>query len=112
MNKIEKRVIQRIMDEAIQLQKQSEDQCCEFTILTSHLHPQILILRWLSIDISNIDQPTQHYQYQCFYPDGSKHNCEIHYTNQEDTNAFFSSLQSHYQQPFARTHQLKKTCIN
>ena len=94
--------IQKLMEEAVLISGQCKESCSDFQIMTSQFHQDTLILRWLEIDISDIERPIQCYRYRCFDLDGSTQNCSIHYSNQEEANAFFKSLKAHYKQDFAR----------
>ena len=69
------------------------DTCADFQIMESPLHANTLILRWLSIDISDIDRPSQCYQYECFEPDGTPMHCSIFYDTPAEEEAFYLSLQ-------------------
>ncbi|WP_346881280.1 hypothetical protein [uncultured Algibacter sp.] len=99
-------VIQKIMDRAIEINKSCKEQCRDFQIMVSPKHENTLILRWTNIDISNIDNPVQCYRYECFKTDGTPQLCSIHYTNQEDANIFFWSLEPLHQQQCAIDHKL------
>ena len=93
---ISEEIIENIMNEGILIKQKCKEACSDFQILTSKFHKDTLILRWLEIDISDIERPIQCYRYRCFNRDGSPQNCSIHYTNQEEANAFFKSLETHY----------------
>lgn len=99
-------VIQKIMDRAIAINKSSKECCRDFQIMLSSKHKHTLILRWTSIDISNIENPKQCFRYECFEKDGTPQLCSIYYTNQEEANAFFWSLEPLYKQQFAIDHKL------
>ncbi|TGV03591.1 hypothetical protein [Flavivirga rizhaonensis] len=99
-------VIQNIMDRAIEINRGCQENCRDFQIMVSPMRENTLILRWTTIDISNIDKPLQYYRYECFKIDGTPQLCSIHYSNQEEANAFFWSLESLYNQQFAIDHKL------
>ncbi|WP_025741935.1 hypothetical protein [Aquimarina pacifica] len=103
---IETTVIHNMMDRAVEIQKNCKEQCVDFNIMTSGSHPDTLLLRWTSIDISDPDRPLQYYRYECFYSDGRPQHCSIHYANQEEANRFFKGLSSVYTQEFAIDHKL------
>lgn len=98
-------VINRIMDRAIEINKQSKKHCRDFEIMISSERKEVLILRWLTIDISNIDNPVQCYHYECFELDGSPQLCSVYYSNQAEANAFFWSLKPLYKQQYAIDHK-------
>jgi len=100
-----KAVIQRIMQRAISIQKTCGDSCCDFQIMTSAMRPDSLILRWTSIDLSDIDRPIQTYRYECFGLDGKALLCSVNYNDTAEANRFFKSLVSLYQQDFAYEHR-------
>jgi len=93
-----------ILDQAVTINEQCAESCFDFTIMTSEYHKDTLILRWLEIDISDIDAPVQQYRYRCFNSDGSPQHCSIHYSNRQEANAFFKSLKTLYIQSFANDH--------
>lgn len=103
---LDKSVIQKIMNRAIQISKSCKEACRDFEIMVSVKHEYILILRWLTIDISNVDNPIQKYHYECFEPCGTPQLCSIHYNNIEEANDFFLSLTPLYNQQFAIDHTL------
>lgn len=113
MNKKQKGTIQltsgvrnRIMDRAITIHKERTEHCRDFRIMISGTHPNILILRWTTIDISDADRPVQCYRYECFDPDGTPQYCSIFYTDQEEANTFFTGLQTLHAQECAVDHTL------
>lgn len=99
-------VIQKIMDRAMDINKGCEERCRDFQIMVSTERKDTLILRWTTIDLSNIENPVQCFRYECFEMDGTPQLCSIHYTNQEEANAFFWSLEPLYKQQFAIDHKL------
>ncbi len=101
-----KQVIHKMMDSAMHIDKECQLQCRNFTIMTSPLHQSTLILRWMTIDISDIDRPIQNYRYECFDMKGTPQHCSIYYTNQEEANTFFEGLQPLYTQEFSIEHKL------
>ncbi len=103
---ISKKVIATIMDRAIAIQNDCREHCRDFKIMTSKEHNDTLILRWTTIDISDIDRPVQCYRYECFELNGTPQHCSIHYADQEQANAFFSGLATLYTQQFAIDHKL------
>mgnify|MGYP006981762142 FL=1 len=88
--------IEKLMSEATLIQKDYTESCFDFQIMTSRFHKNTLILRWIEVDISDVERPIQCYRYRCFNLDGTSQNCSIHYTNREEANAFFKSLEAHY----------------
>lgn len=104
--KLKPSVIKKIMDRAIVINTLSFEMCRDFQIMESDKHPDILILRWLTIDISDIDRPKQCYRYECFLKDGSPQLCSIYYTNQQEANEFLWGLTTLYHQKFAIDHTL------
>ena len=108
MNKkaLKQSVIQKIMDRAIEINKSCKERCRDFQIMTSPKHKNTLILRWTTINVSNIDNVVQCYRYECFKTDGTPQLCSIYYANQEQANAFFCSLETLHQQQCAIDHKL------
>ncbi|WP_179022123.1 hypothetical protein [Winogradskyella forsetii] len=108
MNKktLKQSVIYKIMDRAIDINKACTAQCRDFQIMVSTMRKNILILRWTTIDISNIDNPVQCYRYECFKTDGTSQLCSIHYADQEEANDFIWSLEPLYHQQYAIDHKL------
>ena len=104
--KLSKKIIHRLMDVAIHINTSFDEACRDFKIMQSPLHPDTLLLRWLTIDISDVDRPVQKYYYECFELDGTPRNCSIYYSNQEEANAFFESLISLYEQQYAIDHKI------
>ena len=105
MRKIDEQIIEKIMDKAIDIDKSSKEKCRDFRIMEADDRKEVLLLRWTTIDISNIDNPIQCYHYQCFELDGTPQNCSVYYNNQEEANAFFFSLKTLYQQLFSIDHK-------
>ena len=103
------KALQKIMERAVVIDKNCEEQCREFTIMTSPMRKETLILQWLTIDISDIDRPIQKYEYECFYLDGTSQNCGVNYDSQEEANRFFKTLKPLYKQLFAKDLILFKT---
>lgn len=95
-----------ILDQAKVINAQCSDTCFDFSIMTSELHTDTLILRWLEIDIRDINCPIQQYRYRCFNLDGSPQHCSIHYSNQQEANAFFKGLVVLHTQDYANDHEL------
>ncbi|WP_333968585.1 hypothetical protein, partial [Aquimarina algiphila] len=87
------------------ISKASKEECRAFKIMTSPLHKNTLILRWLSLDITDPDRTIQCYRYRCYYPDGNPQNCSIHYSNQEEANHFFSGLKEWHHQHYCIDHK-------
>ena len=112
MGKVSQRVINKMMDRAIEINRQWKEECRDFTIMVSPLRSNTLLLRWTTINIENIDNPIQCYFYECFNTDGTPQNCSVNYTDQEEANEFFWSLEKRYEQQFASDHRqrgIKKT---
>lgn len=105
-SKIAKKIIHTIMDRAIVINKVSEEHCRDFRIMVSERHPETLILRWVAIDISDVDRPVQCYRYECFDVDGSPQHCSIYYADQQEANDFFSGLKTLHTQECAVDHTL------
>lgn len=103
---LKKEVINIIMDRAIEINKATSNQCRDFRIMISKIRPDTLILQWNCIDLTDFDNPKQCYRYECFDLDGTPQLCSIHYSNQEEANAFFWSLESIYHQQYAIDHTL------
>ena len=104
--KLDQQIIDKVMNRAIQINNLCKEQCRDFKIMTSPMREDTLILQWRTIDISNEDNPVQHYHYECFEMDGTPEFCSVHYTNQEQANDFITSLQTLYTQKFAIDHTL------
>lgn len=102
---LEKSVIERIMDRAIEINRQCKEECRDFKIMVSPMRENTLILRWTTINIDNIDNPVQCFQYECFNVDGTSQNCSVNYENQEEANEFYWSLEMLYKQQFALDHK-------
>ena len=108
--KLKQTVIEKMMDRAIQINGLSQNPCRDFSVMASPVHKDTLILRWTNIDISDLDNPKQCYYYECFYLDGTPHNCSIHYSNQEEANEFFWGLKTLYKQDFSIDHKTNNAC--
>ena len=83
----------RIAERARQIIQHSAEECRDFSLHRSLLHPKTLILRWLSIDLYDIDHPHQCYLYECFDEQGSPLNCSIHYATITEAERFYNSLE-------------------
>jgi hypothetical protein len=103
---LERKVIESIMDKALEIHRQCKDECRDFRIMTSPMRTGTLILRWTTIDIHDMDNPVQCYHYECFNPDGTSQNCSVNYKDQGEANEFFFSLETLYKQNFAIDHKL------
>ena len=101
-------LIDPIMARAIEINQNCEEACRDFAIMTSRLWPDTLLLRWTTINIDNIDNPIQCYRYECFSKSGTPQHCSVHYSNQDEANVFFESLEPLYRQSFASDHLLPK----
>ena len=104
---LEKQVIQRIMDRAIEHNKTCPLECRDFRIMISPKRENTLILRWTTINIDDMDRPEQCYQYECFNTDGSPQHCSVNYSDQQEANTFFFSLETLYRQDYAYDHIIK-----
>lgn len=104
--KITPTVINKIMDRALLINQETPEFCCDFEIMTSSIKKDVLILRFITVDISDIERPKQCYRYECFELDGTPQMCSIHYSNQKEANDFFWSLTSLYHQKYAIDHKL------
>jgi len=102
---MDQKVINRIMDRGITISKECQDTCRDFRIMTSPMRKDTLILRWTTINIDNPDHPIQCYRYECFESDGTPQFCSVNYANQQEANAFFWSLKTHYKQGFCNSHK-------
>jgi len=100
------KIIEALMGRAIEINADCPEQCRYFAIMTSSMRPDAWILRWLNINIDDLDNPIQTYHYECFHQDGSPQNCGVHYANPQEANAFFNSLIPHYSQEYAGDHKL------
>ncbi len=105
--RLQKAVIEKVMDRAMEISNGCQEHCRDFQIMTSKQHPDILILRWMTIDMGAIDTLFQCYRYECFDMDGTPQYCSIHYSNQEEANAFFKSLSPLYAQEYAADHKTR-----
>ena len=95
-------VIEKIMNRATEISGYVQQECFDFCIMTSHLKPGVLILRWTSVDLSNPDFPCQTFHYECFEEDGTPQNCSIYFdqSRQQEANEFFFSLVKLHSQDF------------
>jgi len=98
--------IHKIMDRAIEINKSCKEHCRDFQIMISPKRMHVLILRWITIDISNVDNPIQYYRFECFKTDGTAQLCSIYYSNQEEANEFLWTLEPLYHQQYAIDHKL------
>lgn len=105
--RLRKKVIETIMDRAMAISEGCKEQCCDFEIMISDQYTDTLILRWLTIDISNVDMLYQCYRYECFDMDGTPQYCSIHYSNQQEANEFFKGLVPLYTQQYAIDHKTR-----
>ncbi|WP_027395062.1 hypothetical protein [Aquimarina latercula] len=103
---IAQHIINVIMTRAVQINKECREHCRDFRIMESPMHKKTRILRWTTIDISNVDRPIQCYRYECFDMDGTPQNCSIHYSDRQEANEFFLSLTTLYKQEFSIDHTL------
>lgn len=103
---LSKGIIAKIMNRGITIEREYAHACRDFRIMTSPLYQNTLILRWTTIDITDIDRPVQQYHYECFDSDGTAQGCSIHYTDRPQANAFFESLETLYAQECAIDHNL------
>lgn len=104
--RLKQSVIHKIMDRAMAINSASALQCRDFQIMCSAKWENTLILRWTSIDISNEDNPVQCYRYECFKTDGTPQLCSVYYSDSDQANAFFWSLEPLYHQQYAIDHKL------
>ncbi len=104
---LEKKIVERIMNRAIEINDSCKEHCREFKIMKSTKHKNTLILRWLTIDVSDVERLFQCYRYECFDLDGKPQYCSIHYSNQEEANDFFNGLEPLYAQEYAVDHKSK-----
>ncbi|GEM_PF-1917988 len=100
MENLQKDSIKKIMDQAVLINQGCKESCFDFQIMTSNFHKETLILRWVEVDIRDVERPIQYYRYRCFNVDGSAQNCSIHYADQAEANAFFKSLRAYPTQEF------------
>ena len=103
---ISNNVIQAIMNRAVVINRECKEHCRDFRIMESPMHKKTRILRWSTIDISNVDRPIQCYRYECFDMDGTPQRCSIHYADQEEANEFFMTLTTLYKQEYSIDHIL------
>lgn len=103
---IPKEIINKIMNRAIEINKVCKEHCRDFRIMESSMLKKTRILRWTTIDISNVDRPVQCYRYECFDMDGTPQNCSIHYSDRQEANEFFMSLTTLYKQEYSIDHTL------
>ena len=104
--KVDKTVIAKIMNRAVQIHQGCKEECRDFRIMISPKRAGTLILRWTTIDMRNLDNPRQCYHYECFNADGTSQNCSINYSSQTEANEFFFSLTTLYKQKFANDHKV------
>ncbi|WP_281989743.1 hypothetical protein [Aquimarina aggregata] len=104
---LDKKIINRIMNRAIEINDSCKEHCREFRIMKSKKHKNTFILRWLTIDASDVGRLFQCYRYECFDVDGTPQYCSIHYSNQEEANEFFKGLEPLYAQEYAVDHKSK-----
>jgi hypothetical protein len=97
--------INRLMDRAIEINGSCPLHCRDFRIMVSPMREDALILRWTTIDLSDVERPLQCFHYECFNVDGTPQNCSVYYENQQEANAFFFSLKTLYRQDFANDHK-------
>jgi len=103
---VSKSVIDKIMERAMVVSKQCKDHCRDFRIMTSEMRKETLILRWTTINIDDIERPGQCFRYECFSPNGISQNCSINYSNVQEANQFFWSLETLHKQEFSTDHKL------
>ncbi len=103
---LDKAVIARIMDRAIEINRGCGEECRDFQIMVSDMKENTLILRWIAIDIEDIDRPLQCYGYECFNLDGTSGHCGVNYSDRQEAADFFWSLESLYRQEYAIDHRL------
>ncbi|MGB3463949.1 MAG: hypothetical protein WBA74_01710 [Cyclobacteriaceae bacterium] len=101
------KVYKKILDHAPAIDTESLNLCRDFAIVRSKLRPSTLMLRWTSINIEDIDRPSQTYYYRCFNLDGSSQDCSVNYANQQEANEFFQSVEIVLKQRFAKDHLIK-----
>ncbi len=104
---IDKRTVFKIMDRGAVIQQACKEECRDFRVMESPMRPCELILRWTTIDISDIERPKQCYCYECFDEQGEPQDCSVHYADNNEANEFFWTLRTLYQQDFAKDHQLE-----
>lgn len=102
----DKIVVERIMDRAVEIDRACGEQCRDFRVMVSPMRENTLILRWTNINIDNIDNPVQCYHYECFNVDGTSQHCGVNYSDRQQANEFFWSLETLYRQEFAIDHKL------
>jgi len=105
-NELESQVIERMMDRAIQINRETGDECRDCRVMTSPLREETLVLRWTTINITDIEKPVQCFHYECFNLDGYTQNCSVNLSTQDEANEFFWSLETLYKQEFANDHKL------
>ena len=103
---LDKTIIERIMDRAIEINRQCKEECRDFKIMVSPMRENTLVLRWTTINIENIDKPVQCFHYECFDMEGYSQHCSVNFADQEEANEFFWSLQTLHRQQFANDHKL------
>lgn len=99
-------VINKIMDKASEINKACKLQCRDFKIMFLPKYENTLILRWITIDISNEDNPIQLYDYEYFNTIGISQRCPIFLSIQEEINDFNLNLKVLHHQDFAIDHKL------
>lgn len=102
---IEQNIINRIMDRAIQISGDSSETCRNFTVMTSPMRPNTLILRWLCIDTNDQKDLSNTYCYECFDLDGKPQYCSVNNLNPTEANLFFRGLTTLYEQQCAIDHK-------
>ena len=106
MNKpVPTEILHKIMDRAIEINQSSAETCRDFTVMASPKRKNTLILRWLSIDLSNPRRIKQTFFYECFTPTGDPMYCSVFHWDQDEANGFFVSLKPLYGQKFAMDHK-------
>ena len=98
--KLNQKVIRSLMQRARVLAQSCPETCRDFRIMRSPLRSKTLILRWTAIDLSDEDKPTQCFRYECFHRDGRPQHCSVHYSDVNEANAFFDTLETLYRQTY------------
>ena len=106
LKELEHTVIKSIMDRAIEINAQCAEECRDFRIMVSPMREDTLILRWTTINIEDIDKPKQCYCYECFNLDGTSQNCSVNYSDQDEANEFFWSLETLHKQEYCIDHKM------
>ena len=99
-------VIEKVMNRAIEISAACGDECRDFRIMVSPEKKDTLILRWIAINLDNVDKPVQCYQYECFNLDGISKNCSVNHSTQEQANKFSRSLKTLYKQTYCNDHKI------